>query len=659
MACDPDYASVVLLAHFDVADSFKDFSSYNLSSGPIGAPSIDTVNFEFGDGSLNTPSAFGFNSNDGVVFAHNAAQNPTDQNFTIECWVRWSGILDSVSDIIRKETDNSGGAPFLLRLLNAAGQKLPFFLMNRAAGYSNDLILQSDTELTAGTWHYLAVTREGQTFRMFLDGVVVSTYTSSESGWTAISNTEGIVVGAPFSFAGFAGQIDEVRITIGVCRYNSNFAPPTEPFGVACDTNVEVPDVVGELLAVAQDELTSFGLVAGTVTYVYDGDVSAGVVISQSPVGGTVVAEGSAVDLVVSLGFAPITVPDVVGQTFANAQDAIIAAGLTVGAVTTQISTLVPAGTVISQELTPGSVVPYGTPMAIVVSLGEPEYAIVPDVVGETIIDATTTIQNANFVVGSINRVEGPGPRGEVVAQFPPAGAAATFGSAVNITVYALVPGFDVNLTVISQYANSPTLLRLVQDMDEYLDVAVDFEAFFDFVWNVNTAQGFGLDIWGRIVDVPRLLQIPATNLTFGFKDGFFPLDVAPFNNAPFNSRGGNASQSYLLPDDAYRVLILTKALANIVSTTAPALNQLLKNLFPGRGECWVQDLGNMAMQFTFAFPLSTVEYAILSQSGALPHPAGVMVTIVTLDSALTFGFAEAGPPAQPFDQGVFYIPAG
>lgn len=248
--------------------------------------------------------------------------------------------------------------------------------------------------------------------------------------------------------------------------------------------------------------------------------------------------------------------------------------------------------------------------------------------------------------------------RGEVVGQFPPPDAIATYGSAINLDIIGLIPDFDSNLTVISQYANSPTLLRLVDNMDQYLNTAVDLEQFYDFVWNVNTAVGFGLDIWGRIVDVPRLLQIPSNNKKFGFRDGFFPLDVTPFNNAPFNTRGGNASQAYLLPDDAYRVLILTKALANIVATTAPALNQLLRNLFPGRGECFVVDLGNMAMQFTFGFALSTVEYAILAQSGALPHPAGVKVSIVTLASATTFGFSEAGPPAQPFDQGTFYTVA-
>jgi hypothetical protein len=50
---------------------------------------------------------------------------------------------------------------------------------------------------------------------------------------------------------------------------------------------------------------------------------------------------------------------------------------------------------------------------------------------------------------------------------------------------------------------------------------------------------------------------------------------------------------------------------------------------------------------------LTNLEYAILSQSGAVPRPAGVDVSVVMLDPTNTFGFDGSG--LQPFDQGVFY----
>ena len=64
-----------------------------------------------------------------------------------------------------------------------------------------------------------------------------------------------------------------------------------------------------------------------------------------------------------------------------------------------------------------------------------------------------------------------------------------------------------------------------------------------------------------------------------------------------------------------------------------------------------------MAMAFAFEFPLTVTEYAILTQSNALPHPAGVAVSIRQAAASDLWGFAQAGPLAQPFGFGVFYSP--
>ena len=213
----------------------------------------------------------------------------------------------------------------------------------------------------------------------------------------------------------------------------------------------------------------------------------------------------------------------------------------------------------------------------------------------------------------------------------------------------------DFEKTIISQYGNSPTILQLVQNMNAYLDPRADFDAFFDYVWNVDTAQGFGLDIWGRIVNIRRELQIPNAPVYFGFKDAL--PGSYPFDEAPFYDGTPPATQTYKLADDAYRKLILTKALANIASSNAPSLNQLLQNMFADRGRCYVNDMGGMQFRYSFEFDLTSQEYAIVTQSGVLPRPAGV--NAILFQSALPlFGFSEAGLSAAPFGQGVF-IPQG
>lgn len=204
--------------------------------------------------------------------------------------------------------------------------------------------------------------------------------------------------------------------------------------------------------------------------------------------------------------------------------------------------------------------------------------------------------------------------------------------------------------TINSQFANSPTIIGLVTNMDSYINQNTNFQTFYNFIWNVDTAQGFGLDIWGRIVNVKRNLTINTPLLNFGFNDGL--KDYAPFGQAPFYN-GIPVTSTYTLSDDAYRTLILAKALSNISDTTTPSLNQLLRNLFPNRGRCYVNDLGNMSMRYTFEFYLQPYEVAIVTSSGVLPHGAGVNVKILQTDINSTFGFLGSG--LQPFGQGTFF----
>lgn len=219
----------------------------------------------------------------------------------------------------------------------------------------------------------------------------------------------------------------------------------------------------------------------------------------------------------------------------------------------------------------------------------------------------------------------------------------------------------NVEQTIISQYANSPTLTQLIENMNAYIDPRVNMLNFYRLVWNVDTAVGFGLDIWGRIVGVNRVIPIPGTDNSFGFDNTDVPSDWENFGSlgqpavgGPFYA-GQTSTGGFSLNDDAFRILILTKALANISTTTAPALNQLIHNLFPNRGRAYVLDPGHMSMQYVFEFSLTSIEHAILENSGVLPHPAGVAVSIVTTATGGQFGFEEQGVSVKPFNFGTFF----
>lgn len=209
-----------------------------------------------------------------------------------------------------------------------------------------------------------------------------------------------------------------------------------------------------------------------------------------------------------------------------------------------------------------------------------------------------------------------PAPGSNVIGEFE-----------IGVSPIGTISAFYVWKTVISQYANSQIITAMIQNQAAYFDFTANFDAFFDMIWNVVTAEGYGLDVWGKIVNVSRVLDIGAGFNYFGFEEAT-TLSAAPFNQGPFYS-GQPITTNFSLTDDAYRILIFAKALANITDGSILSLNQLLLDLFPGRGDAYVTDDGGMTMTYTFEFALTPVEAAIITQSGVLPRPNGVTVSYV------------------------------
>ena len=196
-----------------------------------------------------------------------------------------------------------------------------------------------------------------------------------------------------------------------------------------------VPNVTGQTQSAAENGITAAGLTVGSVTQQNDNGVPAGSVISQNPIAGTQVTAGSAVDLVVSLGPANVAVPNVAGQTQSAAENAITAAGLTVGNVTQQNDNAVPAGNVISQSPAAGTQVTPGSAVDLVVSLG-PANVAVPNVTGQTQGAAQSAITAAGLTVGNVTQQnDNAVPAGSVISQDPTAGTQVAPGSAVDLVV--------------------------------------------------------------------------------------------------------------------------------------------------------------------------------------------------------------------------------
>ncbi len=261
--------------------------------------------------------------------------------------------------------------------------------------------------------------------------VVGLTQAAAESAITSLGLTVGAVT-EEYSATVAAGKIISQTPTVA-----TNVAPGTAVNLVVSKgpAPVGVPDVVGLAQADAETAITNAGLKVGTVTQQYSNTVPTGQVIDQTPIAGTSVAPGTAVDLVVSQGPAPVSVPDVVGLAQADAETAVTGANLSVGSITEQYSATAPVGQVVGQNPTAGTSVAPGTAVDLVLSKG-PAPAVVPDVVGMIQADAETAITGAGLTVGSVTEQYSPtAPVGQVIDQTPPAGTGVELGTAVDLVL--------------------------------------------------------------------------------------------------------------------------------------------------------------------------------------------------------------------------------
>lgn len=223
------------------------------------------------------------------------------------------------------------------------------------------------------------------------------------------------------------------------------------------------------------------------------------------------------------------------------------------------------------------------------------------------------------------------------------------FYTLLRVNCPDIVSGIDALEPVISQYAASPRITSLLVCKAALLDPGKDLMLWYDSMFNPRSAEGVGLDNWGRIVGIGRMLRVLNTEF-FGFSySGLNPMDQAPFWN------DADAEGQFSLSDEAYRFLIFYKAMANIGQATMASLNAMLQLLFEevhGEGSCFVLEDGPMHIKAIFLFELTSYEQSLLANYGLLDRPAGVGFSWFQINPFATFGFA--GQELQPFDRGVF-----
>ena len=195
---------------------------------------------------------------------------------------------------------------------------------------------------------------------------------------------------------------------------------------------VSVPDVTNMNQVRAETKLTQAGLRLGNTEEQASDTVKAGDVISQDPVAGQTVDQGTEVNLVISSGKPDVAVPDVVGKDRATAQSELGAVGLRAKFVVRESDA--PADQVLETDPPAGTMVTANKRVTVYVSDG-PE--TVPNVEGMDQAAAEAAITKAGFVPSVITDPNSTEPAGTVIKQSPSAGTTQPAGTEITIVVSA------------------------------------------------------------------------------------------------------------------------------------------------------------------------------------------------------------------------------
>ena len=192
---------------------------------------------------------------------------------------------------------------------------------------------------------------------------------------------------------------------------------------------VLLPDVGGNGIDQVTAQLAAIGIKVGDVTKEYDETWPADIVLGYADGTPAEVPKTSSVNLRVSAGAKPRTIPDgLVGGTEQAVTTQLQGLGLKVVRAE-DYSPTIAAGNVMAVDPPSGSTVAKGAPVTITVSLGKQPIKIPASIIGMSVSDATTTLTALGLTVSGVQG----SPNQKVTGASPGVGTEVKPGSAVTL----------------------------------------------------------------------------------------------------------------------------------------------------------------------------------------------------------------------------------
>lgn len=205
---------------------------------------------------------------------------------------------------------------------------------------------------------------------------------------------------------------------------------------------------------------------------------------------------------------------------------------------------------------------------------------------------------------------------------------------------------FSVDLlrAILWQYNDAARLQSILAQKQDWYDETqtVFWTDWVRDVFDLITANEFGLSVWGVILGVPLSIGLPGTGARSVWGFGDFNQN---FNNGNF---GRDSAGVAGLTMEQKRLVLRLRYFQLVSDGTVPHTNMVLKRVF---GTGYVLDLsGDMEVTYVFPVALPSSVQTVLQSFDLLPRPAGVKINIL-IDPGSVFGF---DPFYENFENGGF-----
>lgn len=214
---------------------------------------------------------------------------------------------------------------------------------------------------------------------------------------------------------------------------------------------------------------------------------------------------------------------------------------------------------------------------------------------------------------------------------------------------------FSVDLlkALLWQYEDAQHLQALLRQKNHWYETfqTAFWQNWYDDVFNLDTANDFGLSVWAIILDVPISLGVAGSGKRavwgFGKHNGNFSLWDRHKNSFGTNF-GRDGDIAFALTSSQRRLILKLRYFQLISRGTISEINYVLKNLF-GNG-VYVLDGEDMSFSYVFNFVPAAQTLLVLEKFDLLPRPAGVKHKIL-IQPKNSFGF---DPYYLNYNQGNF-----